>query len=228
MKKYLKLFSLFLIIGLVLCGCAKDEEEVTELDNPPVVEENNLEKNITTSEVSMFTGEFSDKCVVLMSKNDNDKPVYINYSFEMFDKNKRKLYNKEVYVRVGSKDSAYVVAIQDLEEESFDSYSYTFKVLEDKLNDYDIIKNGIKTEYKDTGKNIVVTFNNIGKRTTTAYGLVFFYKNNKLVAVKNVESYYLVPYKIDNIDVTYPIKTVSERILFDRVDFILNEVSTEL
>ena len=91
----------------------------------------------------MFNGEFNDKTVVLKVNNDNTKPLYLQYSFEMYDKNKIKLYNKEVFVRVGKKDSAYVVAAQDLEEPSFDSYSYQMNVLDDELLDYDLIKSKI-------------------------------------------------------------------------------------
>ena len=226
MKKFIKVLSLFLIVGVLLCGCDNEEKKVEE--NKPQEVETNYEKNITTTEVSMFTGEFGDKYVVLKSTNNNDIPVYINYSFEMFDSNKEKMYNKEVLVRVGSHDVAYVVAIQDLEEKSFDSYTYTYKVLDDKLEGYDLIKNGVKLESKNTGSKVVVTFNNTGNRTTTAYAYVFFYKNNKLVAVKDAISYNLVPFKIDNVDVDYPIKTVNEKISFDKIAVVLNEVSTEL
>ncbi len=226
MKKILKLFSLMLITCLIFTGCEKDEDPNPET---PIVDENEqVEKKIHTTEVSMFNGEFNDKYVVLKVQNDNDKPVYLNYSFEMFDKNKIKLYNKEVYVRVGSKDSAYVVAIQDLEEKSFNSYTYTMKVQKDKLEDYDLIKSNIKVDYSNNGKEIIVNLNNIGNRTTTAYALVFFYKNNSLVAVKDATSYNLVPYKVDNISVSYPIKTIKEKISFDKVQVVLNEVSTEL
>lgn len=226
MKKYIKLFSLLLITCLIISGCTKDEEPLPE---KPVGNENEkVEEKIHTSEVSMFNGEFNDKYVVLKVQNDNDKPVYLNYSFEMFDKNKVKLYNKEVYVRVGSKDSAYVVAVQDLEESSFDSYTYTMKVQKDKLEDYENIKNNVKVDYTNNGKEISVSFNNVGNRTTTVYGLVFFYKNNTLVAVKEATSYNLVPYKVDNISVSYPIKTIKEKISFDKVQVVINEVSTEL
>ena len=153
---------------------------------------------------------------------------YQNYSFEVFNKNKDKLYNKEVNVRVGSKDEAYVVAIQDLEEPSFDSYIYTMNVLSDKLDDYGIIKGNIKSDYNNDGKNIVVSLSNTGNRTTTVYGLLFFFKDNRMVAVKEATSYNLIPYKTDNIKVTYPLKTVTNKISFDKVSLVVNEVSTEL
>ena len=64
----------------------------------------------------------------------------------MYDKNKTKLYNKEVYIRVGKKDSAYVVAAQDLEEPSFDSYSYQMNVLDDELIEH-TFKNDIERRF---------------------------------------------------------------------------------
>lgn len=230
MKKLFKLVSVLLICLFVVCGC-KDkpapEEPGGDTPNPDNTEVE-LEKNIKTNEVGFFNGEFNDKTIVLRVENNNNKPVYLNYSFEVFDKNKEKLYNKEVYVRVGSMNGAYVVAIQDLEEKSFDSYTYKMTVLKEDLDDYDEIKQGIKSEYTNNGKEIVVSFNNTGIRTTTVYGWLFFYRNNSLVAVKEVTSYNLIPYKVDNISVSYPIKTIGNLIQFDKVQLITNEVSTEL
>ena len=226
MKKIIKISCLLLVFLFIVCAC-KNEDEV--VDEPPVEKEtNNLEKKITTNEVRLFNGEFNDRTVVLKVQNENDKPVYLHYSFEMYDKNKTKLYNKEVYIRVGKKDSAYVVSAQDLEEPSFDSYSYQMNVLDDELLDYDLIKSNIKISYQDNKKNLIVTVNNVGKKTTTAYGLLLFYKNGSLVAVKDVISYNIIPYKIDNIEVDYPILKVNQRISYDRIELVVNEVSTEL
>lgn len=225
MKKIIKISCLLFVFLFVVCACKNDGEVVEE---KPIETETSEEKKITTSEVRLFNGEFNDKTVVLKVQNDNDKPVYLNYSFEMYDKNKTKLYNKEVYVRVGKKDSAYVVAAQDLEEPSFDSYSYKMNVLKEELLDYDLIKSNIKISYQDSKKNLIVTVNNVGNRTTTAYGLLLFYKNGSLVAVKDVISYNIIPYKIDNIEVDYPILKVNQRIDYDRIELVVNEVSTEL
>ena len=227
MKKFIKVISLLFILVFVVCACKKNEE-VPKEEKPVETDTSKEEDKITTSEVRMFNGEFNDKYVVLKVQNDNDKPVYLHYSFEMYDKNKSKLYNKEVYVRVGKKDSAYVVAAQDLEEPSFDSYSYKMDVLKDELTDYDNIKGNIKISHQDTGKNLIVTINNVGNRTTTAYGLLLFYKSGALVAVKDVVSYNIIPYKIDNIEVYYPLLKVNQRISYDRIELVVNEVSTEL
>ena len=80
----------------------------------------------------------------------------------------------------------------------------------------------------DNKKNLIVTVNNVGKKTTTAYDLLLFYKNGSLVAVKDVISYNIIPYKIDNIEVDYPILKVNQRISYDRIELVVNEVSTEL
>ena len=227
MKKIVKSFIILFIFGFVVCACRNEVEKPVEddsQDNLKLIEE----KNIKTTEVRLFNGEFNDKTVVLKVNNDNDKPLYLHYSFEMYDKNKSKLYNIEVFVRVGSKDSAYVVAVQDLEESSFDSYTYTFDILDDELVEYDIVKHNIKSSYQDTGTNIIASLNNIGKRTTTAYGLLLFYKNNSLVAVKNATSYNLMPLQTEQIEIDYPIMKINEKISYDRIDFVVNEVSTEL
>ena len=226
-----KIFVLIFICLLVLCGCGKEEVVDSPVDdNTPnqTNKDTSLEKNIITSEVALFNGEFNDRNIVLKVRNNNDKPVYLNYAFEVFDKNKTKLYNKEVNVRVGSNDEAYVVAIQDLEESSFETYTYKMNILDEKLEDYSLIKGSIKSDYTNDGKSIIVTFSNTGTRVTTVYGLLFFYKGNSLVAVKDVTSYNLIPYKVDNIKVSYPLKSVSKIISFDNVKLVVNEVSTEL
>ncbi len=232
MKKIIKLFSVILICLLMICGCKDKPVEEDPNNDPaqPPIDNNqtDLSKNIVTNELALFNGEFNDRTIVLKVQNNNTKPVYLNYSFEVYDKNKQKLYNKEVYVRVGAKDSAYVVAIQDLEEKSFESYSYNMTVLKDELEEYGNIKHGIKSDFKDNGKEIIVSLSNTGTRTTTVYGWLLFYNNNKLVAVKEVISYNLIPYKTDNISVSYPIKTITTKIPFDKVYFEVNEVSTEL
>ena len=128
MKKFIKVLSIIFLFSFVICACKNEEEP--PIEEPPEKTESTELKNIKTTEVRMFNGEFNDKTVVLKVNNDNTKPLYLQYSFEMYDKNKIKLYNKEVFVRVGKKDSAYVVAIQDQEESSFESYSYSVTVLE--------------------------------------------------------------------------------------------------
>lgn len=233
MKRLLKVFSIVLICLLVVCGCNDELEgeefNLIEKEKEPIIDQNtDLEKLIATNEVAFFNGEFNDKTIVLKVQNNNSRPVYLNYSFEVFDKSKTKLYNKEVYVRVGSNNVAYVIAIQDLEESTFDSYTYKMTVLKDKLENYDSIKSGIKSDYSDNGKSITATFTNNGNRTTTVYGWLFFYKDNKIVAVKDATSYNLTPSKTNNVKVDYPIKTVKKKIPFDRVNLIVNEVSTEL
>lgn len=229
MRRVIKICSILLICLFMICGCNDNQEEYTPTSSDdPIVPETSLESNIKTSEVALFNGEFNDKTIVLKVRNDNNRPVYLNYSFEVFDKNKRKLYNKEEYVRVGSMNAAYVVAIQDLEESPFETYTYKMTVLDDELQDYDLIKDSIKSDYINDGKSIIVSYNNIGKRTTDVYGWLFFYNNNKLVAVKDAKVYNLTPFKTDSVSVTYPIKTVNKKIAFDRVELITNEVSTEL
>ena len=155
-----KIFVLIFICLLVLCGCGKEEVVDSPVDdNTPnqTNKDTSLEKNIITSEVALFNGEFNDRNIVLKVRNNNDKPVYLNYAFEVFDKNKTKLYNKEVNVRVGSNDEAYVVAIQDLEESSFETYTYKMNILDEKLEDYSLIKGSIKSDYTNDGKSIIVT-----------------------------------------------------------------------
>ena len=226
MKKFIKVLSIIFLFSFVICACKNEEEP--PIEEPPEKTESTELKNIKTTEVRMFNGEFNDKTVVLKVNNDNTKQLYLQYSFEMYDKNKIKLYNKEVFVRVGKKDSAYVVAIQDQEESSFESYSYSVTVLDDELVDYDIIKYNIKSSYQDNGKTIIATLSNQGKRTTTAYGLLLFYKSNSLVAVKTATAYNLLPYQSESIEVDYPIIKINQRISYDRIEFVVNEVSTEL
>jgi uncharacterized protein YcfL len=234
MKRILKLFSIVLIVILLLGGCEKEEEKnnnENKVDNTKIKEEQekiNLLDNIVTKKVAFFNGEFNDKTIILEAKNNNNRPLYLHYSFEVYDKSKVKLFNKEVIVRVGSNSSAYVVAVQDLEESSFDYYSYKVDILNDKLDDYNSIKREIKSGFNDNGKEIVVSFNNTGIRTTTVYGLLFFYKNNNIVAIKNVKSYNLMPYQTNYIKVSYPIRKINKKISFDTVKLVVNEVSTEL
>ena len=224
MKKFLKIISLVIISCLIICGC--ENEEITS--NEEEKNNNELISNIDTSEVGFFNGEYNDKNIVLKAKNNNNKPLYLNYSFEVFDKKKNKLFNKEVIVRVGAKDSAYVIGIQDLEEPSFDSYSYTISILNEELDDYEIVKRNIKADYTDNGKKITVTFNNTGSRRTTVYGVLLFYKSKKLVAVKEVIAYNLTPHNTDEIKVDYPIKKENQKISFDKIELVVNEVSHEL
>ena len=232
MKRFLKIFSI-LLIAILLFGCTKEEENNNdnEIDNTKIKEQQekiNLLDNIVSKKVAFFDGEFNDRTVILEAKNNNNRPVYLHYSFELYNKDKVKLYNKEVIVRVGSNSTSYVVAIQDIEEPPFYSYTYKVDVLNDKLDDYNSIKSQIKSSYNDNGKEIVVSFNNAGIRTTTVYGLLLFYKDSKVVAVKNVESYNLMPYQTSNVKVSYPIKTISKKIPFDEIKLVVNEVSTEL
>lgn len=223
MKKFLKIISLVIISCLIICGCEKEEDFY---ENEDVY--NELINNIDTNEIGFFNGEYNDKNIVLETKNNNNKPLYLNYSFEVFDKNKNKLFNKEVIVRVGTKDKAYVIGIQDLEEPSFDSYTYTVSILNEELDDYDSIKNSIKADYNDNGKKIIVTFNNTGSRRTTVYGVLLFYKSKKLVAVKEVTAFNLKPHNVEEMKVDYPIKKENQKISFDKIDFVVNEVSHEL
>ena len=226
MKKFIKVICLVLICGLMLCACKEEKLPVEE----PKEEDKNvqIEKNIKNSEVRLFYGEFNDRTVVLKVQNNNNKPVYLNYSFEMYDSSMNKLFNKEVYVRVGRNDSAYVVAIQDLEEPTFNSYSYKMSVLDEELVDYDDIKRGVKVSYRNDVSKLITTFENKGNRTTTAYGLFLFYKNNSLVAVKDAISYNLVPYNTEDVIVEYPLMKIDKRIDFDSIELVVNEVSTEL
>ena len=128
MKKIIKVITLIIISCLIICGCEKEEDFY---ENDDVY--NELINNIDTNEIGFFNGEYNDKNIVLETKNNNNKPLYLNYSFEVFDKNKNKLFNKEVIVRVGTKDKAYVIGIQDLEEPSFDSYTYTISILNEEI-----------------------------------------------------------------------------------------------
>ena len=226
MKSFLKVISLIIAMSLILCGC--DNEVVNPEENISETESNKIIDNIETSEVGFFNGEYNDKNIVLKVNNNNNKPVYLNYSFEVFDNKKNKLFNKEVIVRVGAKDSAYVIGIQDLEEPSFDSYSYKISLLNESLDDYESIKKTIKADYNDNGKIIKLTFNNTGYRSTTVYGVLLFYKSKKLVAVKEVTAYNLKPHNVEEIKVDYPIKKANQKISFDKIEFVVNEVSTEL
>jgi ABC-type glycerol-3-phosphate transport system substrate-binding protein len=229
MKKIIKVFGLMLIICLFVSGCGKDNngengEGSTSKENA----QKQVEGKLSATEVGFFNGEFKEKTVVLKIENGNKKPVYVNVSFEMYDEAGTMLYNKEVYVRVGANNSAYAVAIQDAEEPTFASYKYTLKNMDETLEDYEKIYNGIKYTYNDNGRHVTVTYTNDGKRTTTVYGLVMYYKNNNLVAVVEATEYNLMPTSVRDVEVRYPIETVTKKISFDRFEVVLNEVSTEL
>ena len=229
MKKLIKVFGLLLVICLVVCGCGKDGEEEGKNSETAKEKANKVvEGNLSATEVGFFNGEFKEKTVVLKIDNNNKKPVYVNVSFEMYDAEGNMLYNKEVYVRVGANNSAYAVAIQDQEEDTFVSYKYTLKNMDEELDSYEKIYSNIAYTYNDNGRHINVTYTNNGKRTTTVYGLVLYYKNNNLVAVVEANEYNLMPTSTREVEARYPVESSTKKIAFDRFEFVLNEVSTEL
>ena len=229
MKKLFKIFGLVLIICLVVCGCGKDNKgEEGEGGSSKENAQKQVEGKLTATEVGFFNGEFKERTVVLKVENGNKKPVYVNVSFEMYDDAGNMLYNKEIYVRVGANSSAYAVAIRDAEEADFTSYKYTLKNMDETLDDYEKIYSGINYTYNDNGRHVTVTYTNNGKRTTTVYGLVMYYKKNNLVAVVEATEYNLMPTSTRDVEVRYPIETVTKKISFDRFEVVLNEVSTEL
>ena len=73
MKKFIKVVSILLILGFAICACKNEVEPPKE--EPEEKTESTELKNIKTTEVRMFNGEFNDKTVVLKVNNDNTKHI---------------------------------------------------------------------------------------------------------------------------------------------------------
>ena len=225
MKRLFKISILFLCIFMIL-GCKKDEPIEPEPDKP--VEKEDLSKKISIEDMGIFDGEYGERDGLLKVSNGNNKAVMANIYVTVYDSSKKATNTKNLYVRLGASSSAYVVIRQDFEEPKFYSYDYTVSVSDEELEDYLSIYRGMDVTYKDTGSKIEVNFKNNGSKLTTAYALVLFYSNNKVVAVSDATAYNMMPMNFQQVVVNYPMKTVDTKISFDRVYVTLNEVSTEL
>ena len=230
MKKIFKVFGLLLVICLFVCACGKNGENGENGSGESKEEAKNkvIEGKLSATEEGFFKGEFNEQTIVLKVTNGNKNPVYVNVAFEMYNAEEVMMYNKDVYVRVGANASAYAVFIKDSEDEEFASYKYELKNMNEELKDYGSILSGITYTFNDNGRHITVSYTNDGKRTTNVYGYVLYYKNNALVAVVEANYFNLMPTSTKEVEVRYPIRTVTSKIQFDRFEVVLNEVSTEL
>ena len=229
MKRLFKISLLLVVCFMLVVGCKKKPvedpvEEPTPVDN--IKEE--LNKKVVIEDLGVFDGELGERDGLLKITNNNDVAVYVRVSLEMLDSNKNVINTKEKYVRVGKNNSAYVVIRQEYDEAKYASYTYTSEIDEEKIEDYDSIFKKIDISYKETSDNIVVSVINKGNRTTTVYGLLIFYKNNKIVAVSEATEYNLMHTSTRNIEVRYPLEKIGKKISYDRIYLVLNEVSTEL
>ena len=229
MKKFLLIIVLFMCFNLT--ACKKDNEEEKEPGVPSVVDDSekvDIRSKVSVQEIGVIVGEYSNRFTVARVNNNNDRAIYVDVKISYYDNKGQLTDTRNVYVRVGAHRSAYAVDRMFAEDVSFSSYKFDFDVSLETLEDYESIYDGIKVTYVDTGKGVDVNFANNGKRTTTATAYIFFRKDGKIVSVNEVKEFNITPGSKKTQKITYPYKTYSTLIPFDRIELILNEVSTEL
>lgn len=227
MKKILIiLLMIFMCFNLSAC---KDEEEENKEEKPVVVDETvDIRKNITLQDVGLVIGEYSNRYTVIRVNNSNDRAIYVDVKITYFDNNGSQVDARDVYVRVGAHRSAYAINRMFSEDVSFTSYKYDFDVSAEKLEDYESIYNNMSVTYVDNNNSVKIKFTNKGNRTSTVSAYVFFRSNGNIVAINDVTEYNLTPNTSKEQTISYPYKTYSTFIPFDRIEVILNEVSTEI
>lgn len=228
MKKIL-LFLLIIIMCFGLCSCKKEEEIINDKPNEDKIDEKvDIRKNITLQDIGLIVGEYSHKYTVIKVSNSNDRAIYVDVKLTYYNNNNEVVDNKNVYVRVGSKKSAYAIYESFYEDPDFSTYKYDFDVSTEKLESYESIYNNVKVTYIDTGKGIDIDFLNNGNVNTTASAYVLFRNNGNIVAINEVTEYDLMPLSKKTKSISYPYKNSKKLISYDRIEVVLNEVSTEL
>lgn len=229
MKNKLLIICLLLISCFCLYSCGKeDEEEIIEKPDVIVSEKDDIKSKINLQNVGLVIGEYSNRYTVIKVNNGNDRAIYVDVKITYYDASGNEVDMRDVYVRVGSFRSAYAVDRMFAEDVDFATYKYDFDVSTEKLREYETIYNNMKVTYVDTGKNVNINFNNIGDRPTTVSVYVFFKKDGNIVAVSDATEYNLPASNIKTQVIDYPHKTANILIPFDKIEVVLNEVSTEL
>ncbi len=228
MKKKTLVLLIILVLCISLSACKKDEEEKEKVPEAKTNEKIDLKKNVSIQDVGYVVGNYDDRHVIVKVSNNNDRAIYVDVKFSYRDSNGNQLDERNVYVRVGAHKTAYAIDEFYVEDVYFDNYKYDFDVSLEKLDDYETIYNNMKVNYVDTGSKVNVTITNNGNRTSTVKAWVLFRKDGKVVALNSVSEYNLTPGNTKTQSINYPHKTNSILIPFDRIEVVLNEISTEL
>lgn len=225
-KKVFKLLVLLFVICFVFYGCKKKQQvdPTPQVDPIDVIDpvdddtpkEEKLTDKVTIEDNGYVAGENGNKYALLKIMNRNSIPVTVIVDIKYNNGTTEKLS-----ILVGVNKYSYVIAKNTKDTIAYD---YTFDAAKDAFEDYNNIYNAIKLGCTNTGTNLILTIENNSTQTINPKVLMFFKKNDEIVAVKEV--------KVDNIAATdvkketieYPVGSGQEKISFDKVQVLLNEL----
>lgn len=226
-----KIISVLFIALLCLClfGCKKDEEIISntsELDKPINSETVELKKKVSIKDLGYIPGEYGLGLILFKVSNGNSKSVKVTINIEYYDSSKNKIDSDVIYARVGVNRATYTIMRMYPEKQQFDSYNYTFSVSPD--DGYEEIFSKVGVLYSNTNGKITVKTTNNSTRVTTATIYAVFYNSGKIVDVKDYTEYDITSGSSKIGIIEHPVDKNGKKMKFDKVEVVLEQVSTDL
>ncbi len=233
MKRLTKILAILFISLLVLSGCGKKKEKVVEdptpIDVNPITDveetkkEVDLTEKVTVEDIGFVDGEKGAKYSVLKVMNRNSVPASVTVTIK---------YNtgdtEDVTVIAGSNKYVYVVGKKAGTNENIESYEYTFNIKKEEFEDYNSVYSAIVLNCSNSGTNLIMTIENNSMRKINANVIMFFYKDGNMVALKEITETGIMSTDVKKDVVEFPLKNDTEKIPFDKVSVLLNEIHNEL
>ena len=229
MKKIIKLLCVLLLV-ISLFGCKKDDEEIiggnSEIDKPINNENVELKKSVIVQDLGYIPGEYEIGLILFKVSNNNTKDVKVTINIEYYDSSNRKIDSDEIYVRVGNNKATYAMMRMYVDKEPFSSYKFTYSVKSDE--GYSDIYSKVGVLYSNSNGKVTIKTTNNSSRVTTATVYVIFYNSGKIIDVKDYKEYDVTSGSAKSGSVDYPVDRKGKKMKFDKVEVVLEQVTTDL
>ena len=221
-------FLILVLFCFCLIGCGEDEtiSNNSEIDKPINQENSELKSLVSVNDMGYIPGEYGLGLILMKVSNGNKKEVKVTINIEYYDKDNNKVDSDETYVRVGVNKAAYAMVRMFVEKVEYSTYKYTYSVIADE--GYDKINSNVKVSYSNNNNKIGIKTTNNSSRVTTACVFVLFYNSGKIVDVKDYYEYDITSGSSKTGSVDYPIDKNGKKMSVDKVEVVLNQVTTDL
>lgn len=228
MKKIVS-FVLVLLVCFSLYGCKKEEvivDDDSEINKPINSENIELKKLVAVQDLGYIPGEYELGLILFKVSNSNSKSVRVNINIEYYDPANNKIDSDEIYARVGTNRATYTMVRMYPEKQKFNSYKYTYSVTPD--DGYEEMFSKVGVLYSKSNGKVSIKTTNSSSRVTTAVIYVVFYNSGKIIDVKDYYEYDVTSGSSKTGTVDFPVDKYGRKMAFDKVEVILEQVSTDL